>query len=96
MRQLREAINYFVAKFDQLEAVGLELVNEAIDEDNDESAAFDLCDVFSRLAEDKAIAMQNKDRTAAMAAVFGLIGVSHCINSIIQNEIKGVSDERET
>lgn len=91
--KLSNAAAIFGANFDQIESLGLQIINQAIDPADEENQKLEeLAEVFQLLEQQKDFALRNRNRKQALLAVFGLIG----IGSILQKVIDEVLTEEES
>jgi hypothetical protein len=80
-----EATALFSSNFDQLESLGIEIVEKALsDDDNGNEALERVVNLFLDLDKARAEAMANHDTQAALSALFGLIGIGSILGKVIE------------
>jgi hypothetical protein len=91
-----EATALFSSNFDQLESLGIEIVEKALSDDDKGDEMLDrVVNLFLSLDKARADALANHDTQAALSALFGLIGIGSILGKVIEmhsDEGKAVND----
>jgi hypothetical protein len=89
-----EATALFSSNFDQLEMLGIEIVEKALSDDDKGNEALDrVVNLFLSLDKARAEAMAVRDTQAALAALFGLIGIGSILGKVIEMHSGETDDE---
>jgi hypothetical protein len=81
-----EATALFSSNFDQLESLGIEIVEKALSDDDKGDEMLDrVVNLFLGLDKARADALANHDTQAALSALFGLIGIGSTLAKVIEN-----------
>lgn len=78
-----EAAAVFGANFDQIESLGVAVVEKAISSEDDGSGLDKIVEVFNSLNEKRASAMASGNKPEALVAMFGLIGIGHILDRVM-------------
>jgi hypothetical protein len=88
-----DATALFSSNFDQLEMLGIEIVNNALSDDDKGDETMDLVvNLFLSLDRARAEAMADGDTQRALMALFGLIGMGSILEKVIEMH-KGETDD---
>lgn len=80
-----EAAAVFGANFDQIESIGVEVVERAISSEDDGSGIDKIVQVFNSLNAMRISAMASKNKDEALLAMFGLIGIGHVLDRVMSS-----------
>ena len=87
-----EAAAIFGANFDQIESVGIAFVEQAISTEDDGSGLDQIVDLFNGLNQKRLEATEEGNKREALVAMFGLIGIGHALNQVMNS----LSEEGES
>ena len=91
--QLSKAAAVFFSNFDQIESLGMMVVNDAIDpRDIDNERLNELLEVFAMLESKRE---ETHDRREALCALFGLVGIGSMLQKVIHEVLSNEGEARD-